>query len=125
MGDHNTRMQEFLKEVDNLKGSMEGVVNSVAEMRNVVDDKVAQATKEIKRMLLGNVNNTTDQQTVNLEENGNLDRGGRRNGDYQLPTRGYQVELPKFDEQVERSVRLNKYNFFSSNVPVMEKLFSF
>lgn len=41
MGDHITRMQELRREVDTLKGSMEGVVGSIAELQQAVDAKVS------------------------------------------------------------------------------------
>ncbi|PHU18813.1 hypothetical protein BC332_09964 [Capsicum chinense] len=52
--DHNTRMQELEKEVDNLKGSMEGVVRSVAELQVAMDERVARVVDEIKKLFMGN-----------------------------------------------------------------------
>ncbi|PHT30069.1 hypothetical protein CQW23_30338 [Capsicum baccatum] len=54
MGDHNTRMQELCKEVDNLKGSMATVVNSVSDLRQLMDTKVGKVMDEIKNILMGN-----------------------------------------------------------------------
>ncbi|MCE0481619.1 hypothetical protein HAX54_039495, partial [Datura stramonium] len=52
MGDHNTRLQEMRREIDGLKGSMDGVDGSVAELSRVVDTKVTDAMSEIKTLLV-------------------------------------------------------------------------
>ncbi|KAF3652901.1 hypothetical protein FXO37_17279 [Capsicum annuum] len=39
MGDHNMRLHEMRKEIDALKGSMEGVASSVSKMGEIVDTK--------------------------------------------------------------------------------------
>ncbi|PHT97737.1 hypothetical protein BC332_33341 [Capsicum chinense] len=43
MGDHNMRLHEMRKEIDALKGSMEGVASSVSKMGDIVDTKVTNA----------------------------------------------------------------------------------
>ncbi|XP_075076397.1 uncharacterized protein LOC142163045 [Nicotiana tabacum] len=99
MGDHNTRMQELRKEVDNLKGSMDTVVSSISDLRQMMDAKVAQAMEEIKNIILGNLTMGGDAQSTREEVV--ADRVPavvqNRNDEYQLPTRSYQVEFPKFN----------------------------
>ncbi|PHT42010.1 hypothetical protein CQW23_20864 [Capsicum baccatum] len=48
MGNHNTRLHEMRKEIDALKGSMEGVASFVSKMGDIVDAKVVNAMAEIK-----------------------------------------------------------------------------
>ncbi|KAF3660763.1 Subtilisin-like protease SBT3.3 [Capsicum annuum] len=109
MGDHNTRMQELRKEVDKLKGSMEGIVHSMAEMQIAMDEKVARAVDEIKKLFTGNGVQHRNGMPGNGEQwghgipvdlMGNSEKPrstaqeGHKNGGYQLPTRGYQSNSP-------------------------------
>ncbi|PHU23563.1 Subtilisin-like protease SBT3.3 [Capsicum chinense] len=109
MGDHNTRMQELRKEVDKLKGSMEGIVQSMAEMQIAMDEKVARAVDEIKKLFTGNGVQHRNGMPGNGEQwghgipvdlMGNSEKPrstaqeGHKNGGYQLPTRGYQSNSP-------------------------------
>lgn len=51
MGDHKTRLQELHKEIDALKGSMEGVVGSMSELSKMVDAKVVSGINDIKKLI--------------------------------------------------------------------------
>ncbi|PHT99765.1 Proteasome subunit beta type-4 [Capsicum chinense] len=100
MGDHNTRMHELRKEVDSLKTSMDGVVNSMAEMRTIVDEKIAQAMNEIKQLFRGNGGASMEAPTANTGDNGAIGEGQprrERHVAYQMYNRRYQPEFPKFD----------------------------
>lgn len=98
MGDHSTRMQELRKEVDNLKNSMEGVTTSVAEIRQSVNASVAQAMEEFRRLLSTSMNTNGVRPDVGGKEVlEGIHRGKNRPGNYQLPTRNYQMDFPKFD----------------------------
>ena len=95
MGDNNTQMQELRKEVDNLKHSMEGVTSSVAKIRQSVDASVAQAIDKFRRLLATSMNTHGG---VRPPAEG-IPRGENRPGNYQLPTRNYRMDFPKFDGQ--------------------------
>lgn len=89
MVDHNTKMQELRKEVDNLKGCLDIVVNFVSDLWQMIDCKVAHAMDEIKRMLMSNVIAGEEAQSSGVAVG---DRTPAviptRNEEYQLPTRG-------------------------------------
>ncbi|KAF3623668.1 putative nuclease HARBI1-like isoform X1 [Capsicum annuum] len=51
MGNHNTQLHEMRKEIDALKGSMEGVASFVSKMGDIVDAKVVNAMAEIKQLI--------------------------------------------------------------------------
>jgi len=98
MGDHNTRMQELRREVDILKGSMEGVVSSVTELQQSMDTKVAQAMEDIKRLLTENVNPRNGDGEDRRAHDDNRDRGVPiLNHNCPVDNRNYQVDLPHFD----------------------------
>lgn len=97
IGDHNTRMQELRKEVDNLKGSMDAVTTSVSELISSVDHKVAQAMEEIRKLLLNNLTTTGSHQHEVPAENEGPEVVITRPRGYQLPTRDYHVEFPAFE----------------------------
>ncbi|KAM3220141.1 hypothetical protein P3L10_024672 [Capsicum annuum] len=112
MSDRNMRLHEMHNEIYALKGSMEGVANSVSKMGDIVDTKVVNAT-EIKQLIVAVVAGHGQQQNVPCDGQRNSHReapievdeqnsgaakaGTTREGEYQLPTRSYHVEFPKFD----------------------------
>ncbi|OIT23482.1 hypothetical protein A4A49_57786, partial [Nicotiana attenuata] len=103
MGDHNTRMAELRKDVDNLKGSVDSVGHTVAELTTSVEAKFAQALEEIKKMMLGNGNNHAQNGPVadggeEVLRNRAEDRVARA-VEHQFPFRNYQVDvaISKFD----------------------------
>lgn len=52
MRDHNTQMVELCKVVDNLKGSVDNVVNLVAELTHFVKEKFLPTLDEIRRRMI-------------------------------------------------------------------------
>lgn len=105
MGDHSTRLQEMRREIDALKGSMEGVVGSVSKLGDIVDSKVANAMNEIKQLIAAmatsNGQQNNGQREVPIEVEAQNNGGGRaeavREEEHHLTTRNYHVEFPKFD----------------------------
>ncbi|XP_075088549.1 uncharacterized protein LOC142170516 [Nicotiana tabacum] len=97
MGDHNTRMHELRKEVNSLKGSIESVTSSVAELQKSVDNRVAQAMDEIRKLLVGNLATTGVQNHEFPVENERPEVVGPRPGGHQPPNRDYHTEFPVFD----------------------------
>ncbi|OIT32252.1 hypothetical protein A4A49_20668 [Nicotiana attenuata] len=57
MGDHNSGIAELRKDVDALKGSVETVVNSIAELTSYVETMFVQALEKIRRMMINNGEN--------------------------------------------------------------------
>lgn len=98
MGDHNTRMHELRKEVDNLRGSIKAVTSSVSELQKSVDNKVAQAMEEIRKLLVSNLTTTGVQNHAFPVENERPDVVVPRPRGYQPPNRDYHMEFPIFDD---------------------------
>lgn len=77
---------------------MDTVVSSVADLRQVMDAKVAEAMDEIKRLIMNNGVVGGEAQSSGVAAG---DRAPAavpdKNEEYHLPTRGYQVEFPSFD----------------------------
>ncbi|OIT04475.1 hypothetical protein A4A49_06670 [Nicotiana attenuata] len=76
---------------------MDAVTNSVSELRSAMDLKVAQAREEIRKLLLTNLTTTENSQPDLPAENEDPEVIATRPRGYQLPTRDYHVEFPKFD----------------------------
>lgn len=109
MGDYNTRLKELHKEIDTLKGCMEGVVESVLELSKMVDAKVASAMNDVKKlirtMIAGNnqvangareVSNEVGDQACGGMGAENSRENAREEG-YELPSRNHRMEFLKFD----------------------------
>ncbi|PHU07659.1 60S ribosomal protein L11 [Capsicum chinense] len=107
--DPNNGLKE---EIDTLEGSMEGIATFVSKMGDIVDVKIANAMTEIKQLIAVMAAGQGQQQNrpckgpadrhkealieVDEQHPGGMKEGVAREGEYQLPTRNYHVEFPKF-----------------------------
>lgn len=113
MGEQNTRIQEFRRDLDGLQGSFEGITGTMEELRRNMDEKLTQSMEEFKRILLINVENQRPQMNPRTEDElATAPAKGRREEEYRLPTRRNQLEFSKFDGTILRDWLYQCEHFF-------------
>lgn len=85
-------MAELRKDVDALKGSMDTVVNSVTELTNSVESRMAQALEKIKRMMLNNGGNPVQNGPAVDRSEERIEPRAPRPVENPNPNKNYQVD---------------------------------